>query len=103
MHTDCKSDTIDEFLVAIGIQYYQVTGPYWQLIASRTKYLDFYQYAQTMFNAFQEWATDATTQLVKDSPPLFDKFVLPEINEMSEESLIRDDTENMRLQTKIDG
>ena len=44
-HADCKSDTIDEFLVAIGILYYWVTGSYWQLIASRTKYLDFYQYA----------------------------------------------------------
>ena len=35
-----------------------------------------------MFNAFKEWATDATTLLLKDSPPLFEKFVLPETNEM---------------------
>ena len=82
VHADCKSDTIDEFMVAIGILYYRVTGPYWQLIASQTKYLDFYQYAQKMLNAFREWATDAKTLLQKDSPPLFEKFVLPETNEM---------------------
>ena len=54
VHADGKSETIDEFLVAIGILYYRVTGPYWQLIASRTKNLDFYKYAQNMLNALRE-------------------------------------------------
>jgi aubergine-like protein len=66
---DCQSDEIDTLLSALGITYYVVTGPFWQLITSKTKYLDLFKYLTPMREKLVQCALDASP--VIDNPISF--------------------------------
>jgi hypothetical protein len=75
---DAQSIPINSFLIALGIIYHQVTGPYWMLVRSNTHYLDFYKYVVKMQVMFQQCAKDSKSLLLPNPTPLFDDFQLPE-------------------------
>ena len=45
---DSQSDELDTLLCAVGITYFVLTGPYWQLVTSQIEYLDLYKYITPM-------------------------------------------------------
>ena len=73
---DAESDEIDIFITALGILYHKVTGPYWQLVRSDVKYLDFHVYVGKLAESLEVWSHDASSLLQPEST-MFEKFNLP--------------------------
>ena len=73
---DAESDEIDMFIVALGILYHKITGPYWQLVRSDVKYLDFHVYVGKLAESLEVWSHDASSMMQPEST-MFDKFNLP--------------------------
>ena len=70
---DCKCDTINIMLTAVGIIYFTVTGPFWELINSQVKYLDLFRFFAPMREKFQEYSTDAS-RLISDLSSVIPDF-----------------------------
>ena len=70
---DAESDGIDMFITALGILYHKVTGPYWQLVRSDVKYLDFHVYVGKLAESLEVWSHDASSLL---QPTMFENFNL---------------------------
>ena len=68
---DIKDETLLSFVCAVAILYFQVTGPFWKLLESNVKYLEFYKYIQEMESAFLQWQEDASDLLDPNWPGLF--------------------------------
>ncbi|XP_041362472.1 uncharacterized protein LOC121378388 [Gigantopelta aegis] len=60
---DCQCDVVDTLIAAVGITYFTVTGPYWNLCTSKTEYLDLYRYMSPMREKFQQYSSDASPLL----------------------------------------
>ena len=73
---DAESDEIDTFITALGILYHKVTGPYWQLVRSDVKYLDFHVYVGKLAESLEVWSHDAS-RLLQPESTMFEKFNLP--------------------------
>lgn len=71
---DAESDEIDDMIAALGIVFYKITGPYWNLVKSNTPYLAFYQFASQMAESFQRRSVDASDLLDRNMEPLFHAF-----------------------------
>lgn len=41
---DNQSDDIDHYLVSLGLLYFRLAGPCWELLARGLHYLDFYDH-----------------------------------------------------------
>ncbi|KAL3857378.1 hypothetical protein ACJMK2_012053 [Sinanodonta woodiana] len=83
---DITCDDIDAALVALGIIFFRVTQPYWQLLGRPIAYLDFYQYVVLLRSFLKIWSVQPTDAFTKDFEPLFnipvaeDKIFLSLIN-----------------------
>ena len=71
MLADCKSEEIDCHLVALGLLYFRVTGPYWSLLGTALHYLDFHYHIGRLHTLLQDWQTDASHALDANFQPLF--------------------------------
>lgn len=95
---DAQSDSIDCFLVALGIVYHQVTGPYWMLVRSNTHYLNFFKYVGKMHTKFLECSQDSSSLLNKTPPPLFEEFILPVDDCMTQALYSLSDEQSVKVQ-----
>ena len=68
---DCESEEIDCHLVALGLLYFRVTGPYWSLLGTALHYLDFHYHIGRLHTLLQDWQTDASHALDANFQPLF--------------------------------
>ncbi|KAK7095511.1 hypothetical protein V1264_006907 [Littorina saxatilis] len=69
--TDSKDETTDVHLVALGLIYFRITGPYWQLLGTKVHYLDFYQFVGDLVDTLRAWQDDPSSALSPDCPPVF--------------------------------
>ena len=60
---DCESKDVMAMIGALGIIYFAITGPFWNMLHSNIHYLDQYTYNQTMFGKFREWEIDSSVLL----------------------------------------
>ena len=67
---DCTDDILLALVCAVAVLYFQVTGPFWQLLESDVKHADFHLYIQKMEKYFADWREDT-------SDPLDEKFSGP--------------------------
>ena len=68
---DVKCETLDCAMVALGVVYEKITGPYWLLMGQEVHYLDFYMHVCSLHQALTDWSADATEMFKKDTPTLF--------------------------------
>ena len=73
---DCDSEKVSSLIRALGIIYYAITGPFWNLLKSETHYLDQYRYIQEMLSKFEEWSQDSSI-LLSTAISLFPDFAVP--------------------------
>ena len=45
---DLSCDVLDNHLIALGLMYFRLTQPYWQLLGQDVRYLEFYAYVVMM-------------------------------------------------------
>lgn len=74
---DCQSPTVINLIKALGVVYYKITGPFWEMLQGEVQYLDQYKYIQEMLKKFQLWADDASSLLSKDKEGIFEEFGVP--------------------------
>ena len=74
---DNRSDDIDCHIVALGLLYYRVTGPYWQLLGRGMHYLDFYSYITMLRQFLLRWEESAGDAFALDFEPLFGAVFMP--------------------------
>ena len=72
---DAESDEIDMFITALGTLPHKVTGPYWQLVRSDVKYLDFHVYVGKLAESLEVCSHDASSMMQPEST-MFEKFNL---------------------------
>ncbi|KAK7103600.1 uncharacterized protein [Littorina saxatilis] len=75
---DSKDETIDCHLVALGLVYFRITGPYWMLLGSKVHYLDFYRYVEDLRNTLRNWEQDPSPALSQNCEPVFTGVVFRE-------------------------
>ena len=73
---DCKSVHVQALAKALGLIYYRVTGPFWDMLKGNVQYVDQYRYVQKMLSCFQEWSKDATPLMSVDNLEMFPDFVI---------------------------
>ncbi|XP_033096403.1 uncharacterized protein LOC117100720 [Anneissia japonica] len=73
---DCDSTEVQSLVRALGIIYYVVTGPFWNLLNSDTHYLDQYIYIQEMAEKFEAWSLDSS-ELLTSPITIFSDFAVP--------------------------
>ena len=76
VYEDCKSPDLQALVKALGIVYYKITGPFWQMLNGDTQYVDQYKFVQHMLAQFKIWSTDATELLSKEHDGVFREFSL---------------------------
>ena len=74
---DCQCPSITSLTRALGIIYYKITGPFWEMSLGGVQYLDQYKYIQEMLRKFRLWANDASLLLSKDEQGIFEEFGVP--------------------------
>ena len=74
---DCQCPNITSLTRALGIVYYKITGPLWEMLRGGVQYLDQYKYIQEMLRKFRLWANDASLLLSKDEQGIFEEFGVP--------------------------
>ena len=67
---DNRSDEIDCQLIALGLLFYRVTGPYWELLGRDVHYLDFCHHVVRMHDFLQKWAENAVDAFADQFEPL---------------------------------
>ena len=74
---DCTNDRLLALVCAVAVLYFQVTGPFWQLLESDVKHADFHLYIQKMEKYFADWREDPSDLLgEKFSGPFGGRFQL---------------------------
>ncbi|XP_070213309.1 uncharacterized protein [Littorina saxatilis] len=68
---DCQSELTDCHIIALGLLYFRLTGPYWSLLGSRVHYLDFHMSVERMHAALRDWQQDASPLLRPDCQAVF--------------------------------
>ena len=68
---DATSDQVAVYLLALALLYFRLTGPYWQLLGSKTHSLDFYKHVVQMKDQLDQWSQNASTIFSAELPPLF--------------------------------
>ena len=68
---DNRSDEIDCQLIALGLLFYRVTGPYWELLSRDVHCLDFCIHVVRMHDFLQKWADNAVDAFADQFKPLF--------------------------------
>ena len=48
---DCQCPTIINLVKALGVVYYKITGPLWEMLLGGVQYLDQYKYIQEMLHS----------------------------------------------------
>ena len=74
---DNRSDEIDCQLIALGLLFYRVTGPYWELLGRDVHYLDFCHHVVRMHDFLQKWAENAVDAFADEFEPLFGTEFMP--------------------------
>ena len=74
---DNRSDEIDCQLIALGLLFYRVTGPYWELLGRDVHYLDFCHHVVRMHDFLQKWAENAVGAFADEFEPLFGTKFMP--------------------------
>ena len=74
---DNRSDEIDCQLIALGLFFYRVTGPYWELLGRDVHYLDFCTHVMRMHDFLQKWADNAVDVFADQFKPLFGTKFMP--------------------------
>jgi aubergine-like protein len=72
---DCQSTEIQALIRALGIIYYVVTGPFWNLLQGDVEYVDQYKYIQDMLSKFKIWAADSST-LLNSTASIFPQYAV---------------------------
>ena len=75
---DNKCDQVDCHVTALGLLYFRVTGPYWELLAQDIHYLDFCIYVNQLLQHFQRWAAHPADAFSQEFDPLFVKRFMPD-------------------------
>ena len=75
---DNKCDQVDCHVTALGLLYFRVTGPYWELLAQDIHYLDFCIYVNQLLQHFQRWAANPADAFSQEFDPLFGKRFMPD-------------------------
>ena len=70
---DVKSDAVGVYVLTLAMAFFRITGPYWQLLGTKTHYLVFFQHVVALRAQLQEWTTEADTIFTPDLPSLFEK------------------------------
>ena len=60
---DNESDEVNAIIRALGIIFFVVTGPFWNMLHSEIEYVDQYKYIQKMLKKFQEWSQNSSELL----------------------------------------
>lgn len=68
---DAECNSLEVLMIALGIMYHKLTGPYWILMGMDIPYLNFYKHVTAMHEALSTWELDATPMLDKNTTPLF--------------------------------
>ena len=68
---DINDDNLLSLVCAVAILYIKVTGPFWNLLESDTKYTEFHVYVQRMETCFDRWRADASQLLDQHFPGIF--------------------------------
>jgi len=71
---DMKSPEITSLLRALGIMFFKITGPYWNLMKSDTHYLDLHIYIQVLLKALKAWSVDSSSLLHENDQCVFENF-----------------------------
>ena len=74
---DNRCGEIDCQIIALGLIFYRITGPYWQLLGSEIHYLDFSSHVVKMHAFLLQWAEDPSDAFIQDFEPLFGLRFLP--------------------------
>ena len=80
---DSKSIHVQALTKALGLIYYRVTGPFWDMLKGNVQYVDQYRYVQKMLSCFKEWSKDATPLMSVDTLEMFPDFVVKRDNILS--------------------
>ena len=75
---DNKCDQVDCHVTPLGLLYFHVTGPYWELLAQDIHYLDFCIYVNQLLQHFQRWAANPVDAFSQEFDPLFGKHFMPD-------------------------
>jgi aubergine-like protein len=71
---DCKCSSLKSLTRALGILYYKVTCPFWEMLLGGVQYVDQYLYVQQMLAKFRLWAQDSSLLMAKDDEGIFTDF-----------------------------
>ena len=86
---DAECNSVDVLIIALGIMYHKVTGPYWILMGMDIQYLNFYLHVTAMHEALSTWELDASPMLDENSTSLFNvevtSIVLASLYNVTEE------------------
>jgi hypothetical protein len=102
---DCQCTEIQSLIRALGIIYYVVTGPFWNLLQSDVHYLDQYKYIQEMLDKFEQWSHDSSA-LLTGTVSVFSDFAVPVDklwNCLTSESLLESDLPKSALESTMAG
>ena len=71
VYEDNACEEIDVQLIALGLIFYRITGPYWCLLGTVLHYLEFYRHVVQLHQLFQAWTTDASSAFDDNFEALF--------------------------------
>ncbi|XP_070191321.1 uncharacterized protein [Littorina saxatilis] len=80
VEADLHDQRLVALLAALGVLYFRVTGPYWQLLHSDLPYTEFYKYVQKMYACFTLWEANASVMLDGDFEGIFDEHEISKDN-----------------------
>ena len=94
---DVSSLEVQAFTRVLGLVYYRVTKPFWELLQSKVNYCQQYVYIQKMLQYFQEWSEDSGPMLQMECQGIFGGTDFP-LNNLGNDtvykSLINENLEN---------
>ncbi|KAL8588754.1 hypothetical protein ACOMHN_042096 [Nucella lapillus] len=68
---DLKDDHLLALVCAVALLYFAITGPFWQLLESNTKYFELHTYIQQLERSVERWRGDASELLDPGFPGVF--------------------------------
>ena len=72
---DAESSEIISIIQALGLIYFSIIGPFWELLHSNVHYLDKYKFIQKMYGKFKEWQHDSS-ELMQQKTCVFPEFAI---------------------------
>ena len=70
---DSQDKHLQAFVCAVGLIYYIVSGPFWQMLQGNVEYVDVHKYVQKMYGCFQQWSVDSSC-LLENHTNMFPDF-----------------------------